>query len=81
MWMPKDENRSTKVRQNKSSDKRMVAIFFMKSGSLGSIPLKSGASISTHRYVNNCLSQLFDVISQRREKTGLRGLTLQDDNA
>ena len=30
---------------------------------------------------NRCLSQIFDIISQRREKTGFRGLILHDDIA
>jgi [histone H3]-lysine36 N-dimethyltransferase SETMAR len=81
MWVPKEGHRPMKVRRNRSSGKRMVAIFFMKSGLIESIPLESGASVNADWYVNNCLSQVFDVVSQRRDKTGLRGLILRDDNA
>ena len=81
MWVPKEGHRPTKVRRNRSSGKRMVAIFFMKSGLIESIPLESGASVNADWYVNNCLSQVFDVVSRRRDKTGLRGLILHDDNA
>ena len=77
----KEGHRPTKVRRNRSSGKRMVAIFIMKSGLVESIPLESGASVNADRYVNNCLSQVFDVVPQRRDKTGLRGLILHDDNA
>jgi [histone H3]-lysine36 N-dimethyltransferase SETMAR len=53
----------------------------MKSGLIESIPLESGASVNADWYVNNCLFQVFDVVSQRREKTELRGLILHDENA
>ena len=59
----------------------MVAIFFVKSGLIESIALKSGASISARLYVTNCLSTVFDAVAQRQEKTGIRGLILHDDNA
>ena len=52
----------------------------MKLGLIKSIPSKSGALISPRWYVNNCLSQTFGFISQRREKTGLGGLILHNDN-
>jgi hypothetical protein len=81
MWVPKDSERPTKVRQIRSFGKRMVAIFFMKSGIIESIPLESDASITAYWYVNNCLFQVFGVDAQRREETGLRGLILHDDNA
>ena len=80
-WVSKDDPRPTKVRRNKSFGKRMVAIFFMKSGLIESVALESGASISARSYVTNCLSTVFDTVAQRREKTGLRGLILHDDNA
>ena len=59
----------------------MVAIFFMKSGLIKSIELKSGASISARSSVANCLSKAFDAVAQKRENTGTRGLILHDDNA
>jgi [histone H3]-lysine36 N-dimethyltransferase SETMAR len=46
MWVPKEGDRPTKVRRNRSSRKRMVAMFFMKSGLIESIPLESGASVN-----------------------------------
>ena len=59
----------------------MVAIFFMKFDLIESIALESDASISARPYVMNYLSTVFDVVVQRREKTGLCGLILHDDNA
>ena len=59
----------------------MMAIFFMKSNSIKSIPLTAGGSVSVHWYVINYFSQVFDIISQKREKTRLRGLIFHNDNA
>ena len=71
MRVSKDGIRPAKVRRNKSSDKRMVAIF----------PMKSGASISAHQYVDDRLFQVFNLTLQRPDKTGLFGLILHDDDA
>ena len=48
MLMPKDGVRPTILRRNESSSKQMMAIFFIKSGLIKSIPLESGASIEIH---------------------------------
>ena len=40
-----------------------------------------GVSVSARSYVTNCLFKIFDAVAQHREKTGLRRLILQDDNA
>ena len=80
MWVSKDGIHPTNVWPNESSGKRVVAFSFPKSGLIESIPLEPDASISTNWYINNCLSQIYDVISQRREQTGLCGVILHDDN-
>ena len=67
-----------KFDEAKVPGKRMVTIFVVKSGLIKPILL---VSISVHWYVNSCLSQIFDVISQRREKTGLCGLIFHGNNA
>ena len=54
-------------RKDKSSCQQIATIFFMKS-EVNS--LKSRASIIVHWYVNNCLSQVLDVISQRQDSRG-----------
>jgi hypothetical protein len=59
----------------------MVAIFFMKSGLIEWIPLEPGKTINASWYINICLSQVFKIVLARRQKTGLRGLILHDDNA
>ena len=81
VWIPRNEPRPIKVRRNKSSGKRMVAIFFMKSGLITPIPLESGQTVNANWYVNHCLPEVFKVVSERRPNTGIRGLILHDDNA
>ena len=48
----------------------------LKSGFIQSISLESGASINARWDVNNCLSHVYDAISETREKTELLGLIL-----
>ena len=81
MRVPKNGICPMKVWRNKSFRERMIAIFFMKSSLIKSIPLEPGASISAHWYINSCLSQVFDAISKRRGKTGLCELISHDENA
>ena len=59
----------------------MVAVFFMKSGLTKHVPLETGATVNASWYVSTCLSQVFSVVSERREARGLRGLIFHDDNA
>ena len=80
-WVSKDDPRATKIHRNKSSGKRKGAVFFIKSGLIESIALESGSSIRIQSHVTNCLSRVFDAVFQRREKIGLLGLILHDDNA
>ena len=51
--MPQDCIRPMKVRWNKSSGKRMVVIFFMKSSLIKSIPLVFGALTNSYCYIHN----------------------------
>ena len=53
-------------------------IFFMKSGLIKPVPLKTGATVNASWYVNTCLWQ---VLSEQRETRGLWGLIFHDDNA
>ncbi|CAF1561994.1 unnamed protein product [Didymodactylos carnosus] len=59
----------------------MVAIFFMKTGLIKSIPLERGGTVTKRWYVDSCLPQVFETVSEWRQKIGLRGLILHDDNA
>jgi Transposase (partial DDE domain) len=81
VWISKNEARPTKVRRARSTGKRMVAIFFMKSGLIKSIALESGATVNADCYTNLCLPEVLKTVSERRLKTGIRGFILHDDNA
>jgi histone-lysine N-methyltransferase SETMAR len=81
VWVSKTDPRPTKVHRNKSSDKRMVAIFFMKSGLIKSVPLEAGVTVNASWYVNTCLPQVFKAVSERRQTRGPRSLIFHDDNA
>jgi len=59
----------------------MMAIFFMKSDFIKSIPLEPDATINASWYVNICLPQVFKIVLEWRKSTGLRGLIFHDDNA
>ena len=80
-WVSKTDARPTKVRRNRSAGKRMVAIFFMKSGLIESIPLESGTSVTGEWYINDCLPQVFDAILRTQRRADLCKLILHDDNA
>ncbi|CAF1196972.1 unnamed protein product [Rotaria sp. Silwood1] len=81
VWVSKTDPRPTKVHRNKSSGQIMVAVFFMKSGLIKSVPLETGVTLYARWYVNPCLPQVFKTVSKRRPRSGLRGLILHDDNA
>ena len=59
----------------------MVAVFFMKSGLIKSVPLETSVTVNASWYVNTCLPQVFSAVSERRETRGLRGLIFHDDDA
>ncbi|CAF4691963.1 unnamed protein product, partial [Rotaria sp. Silwood2] len=46
VWMSTTDPRPTKIHRTKSAGKRIVAIFFMKSGLIKSVPLKTGATLN-----------------------------------
>ena len=73
--------RPSKVHRSESDGKRMVAVFFMKSGLIKAASLETGAMVNASRYVNTCLWQVFSAMSERRETRGLRGVIFHDDNA
>jgi histone-lysine N-methyltransferase SETMAR len=81
VWVSKTDPRPTKVHRNKSSGKRMVAVFFMKSSLIKAVPLETGETLNASWYINTCLPQVFKTVSERRPRSGLRGLILHDDNA
>ena len=54
----------SKVHRNKSAGKRMVAVFFMKSGLIKPVPLETDVTANASWYVNTCLPQVFSAVSE-----------------
>ncbi len=81
MRVSKSDLRPTKVHRIRSSSKRMVSLFFMKSGLIECIPFEPGDTVNASWYVNVYLPHVFRAVSKWRKKIGLRGLILHDDNA
>ena len=75
------DQRLTEVHRNKNGEKRMVAVFFMKSGLIKPVPLETGATVNASWYVNTYLPQVFSAMSERRERRDLRVLIFHADNA
>ena len=61
------DQRPSKVHRNKSVGKRMVPVFFMKSGLIQPVPLETGTTVNASWYVNTCLPQVLSVVCERRE--------------
>jgi hypothetical protein len=72
VWISKTDSRPAKVHRNTCAEKRMVVIFFVKSGLLKSVPLEAGGSLTASWYVNICLPQVFEAVSEQRQTRGLR---------
>ncbi|CAF1608427.1 unnamed protein product [Didymodactylos carnosus] len=53
----------------------------MKSGLTKSIPLELGETVAKRWYVDSCLPQVFETVSEWRQKTGLHGVILHEDDA
>ena len=57
-------NVQAKFIETKVPGKRMVAVFFMKSGLIKPVPLERGATMNASWYVNTYLPQVFSVVSE-----------------
>ncbi|CAF1345953.1 unnamed protein product [Rotaria magnacalcarata] len=85
VWMSTTDPRPTKVYRNKSAGKRMVAIFFVKSGLIKFVPLETGATVNAtaERYPNPPYSPDLspcDFFLFPKLKKQLRGIWFNDDN-
>ncbi|CAF4151519.1 unnamed protein product [Rotaria socialis] len=78
VWMSTSDPRSIKIHRIKSAGEKNGGYFFMKFGLIKSVSLETGAIVNASWYVNACLPQVFQAVSERRET---RGLIFHDDNA
>lgn len=81
VWLFPGETPPTKVRRSRSVGKRMVAVFFRKSGLVAVAPLEDRRTVNANWYTTICLPQVFQAIQQQRPKSGHRGILLHHDNA
>ena len=64
-WAP-----PVKFKQSKSVAKQMVACFFSKSDYEATIPLEDRKTVNSDRYINNCLSKVFEEWCKRCPRCG-----------
>lgn len=81
IWVFEDEKPPTKVVRSKSIGKRMVAIFFRRSGVLAAVPLVEQRTVNAQWYTETCLPVVFQELQKERPKTGVHGIFLHHDNA
>ncbi len=58
VWVPSNDPRPIKLRRQRSVDKHVFAILFMKSDFNTIIPLENGKTVTANWYTNECL-QMF----------------------
>lgn len=81
VWVFPEESAPQKCRRSRSVGKKMVASFFSLTGHVATVPLEDRKTVNADWYVNVCVPQVFAKWSQRRPKTGTRGLLWHHDNA
>ena len=81
VWLFPDEAPPLKVKRARSVGKRMVAVFFRKSGLVAVVPLKERRTVNASWYTTVCLPKVFQELRDQRPRTGNRGILLHHDNA
>lgn len=81
VWVFQDEAPPTKTRRARSAGKCLVATFFSASGHVATIPLTEQRTVTAKWYTEVCLPQVFQILKDRRPKSGMRGYILHHDNA
>ncbi len=66
VWAASNDPRPTKVHRQRSVDKHMFAIFFMKSSFNTIIPLENGNTVTVKCYINECLSNVLKQVEKHR---------------
>lgn len=81
VWLFPGEDPPVKFKRARSVGKKMVAVFFAKSGHVATIPLEEQHTVTADWYTQRCLPTVFRAWQQRRPATGTRGLLIHHDNA
>ncbi len=81
IWIFDDEERPKLAQKELHVKKIMYAIFFRSTGLVKSVKLGPRETVTANWYKDICLPQVFEIITNERPATGLRGLILHHDNA
>lgn len=81
VWVFDEELPPTKVVRSRSTAKRMLAVFFRRSGLVSIIPLEERRTVNAEWYCTVCLPAVFSELRKSRPRSGLRGIQLHHDNA
>ncbi len=81
VWVFEGVDPPTKFKRSRSTNKKMVPSFFMRSGHIATVPLEDRRAINSEWYTTVCLPEVFSAVAQKRPRTGTRGLLLHHDNA
>lgn len=81
VWVFEDEDLPTKVIRGRSVNKKMIAVFFRRSGPVAVIPLEDRRTVNSEWYCEVALPQMFAKLQTGRQRTGLRNILVHHDNA
>lgn len=80
-WVFEEDELPTKVVRGRSVNKKMIAVFFRRSGPVAVIPLEDRRTITSEWYCEVCLPQAFGELNSERPRSGVRGILFHQDNA
>src|SRR5277367_5722789 len=80
-WVFEGSPRPQNVRRPRSVGKKVIAVFFSKSGLMKVLPLEKQQTVTSLWYTTVCFPKVFEELRKRRLKTGLRGILLHQENA
>lgn len=81
VWCFAGQAQPTKVRQQRSVGKVMVATFFCKTGHLATVPLREQRTVNSAWFTNICFPEVIHAWGITHPKTGTKSILLHHDNA
>ena len=66
VWLFPGGNPPVAFKRSRSTLKRIIAVFFAKSGYVASVPLQERKTVNTECYINTCLPKVSEAWSVRR---------------
>jgi histone-lysine N-methyltransferase SETMAR len=81
VWIFEDEKPPKMPKQELHEKKIMYAVFFRSTGLVKYVKLVPKQRVNATWYKDVCLPQVFEVVTNQRPKTGIKGLILHHDNA